>query len=128
MCPNNSEAGVKQPTKDRKSDAHAAQSSLTGTPSLQFISANGKSQISQFASVKIINLSTVPSFGTHCYPAFVFGNQNWIQHCMVDPGATINCVGYDLITSRFPNGTISSSVDLLNLLVVITLKLKHVCS
>ena len=85
MCPNNGKAGAKQPTKDRKSDAHAAQSSSTGNPSLQFISANGKSQISQSASVKIINLSTVPSVGTHCYAAFVLGNQNWIQHCLVDP-------------------------------------------
>ena len=109
MCPNNNKAGVKQPTKDRKS----TQSSSTGNPFLHFISANGKSQISQSASVKIVNLSTFPSVRTHCYAAFVLGNQNWIQHCMADPGANINCFGYDWITSRLPNGTISSRVVLL---------------
>ena len=98
MCHNKSKAGAKQPTEDRKSDAHAAQSSSTGNPSLQFISADGKSPVSQSASVKTINLSGISSVGTHCYAAFVLGNHNWIQHCMVDPGANINCVGYDWIT------------------------------
>jgi len=64
------------------------------------ISAAGKSQISHIASVKTINLSAIPSVGTHCYADFVIGNHNWIQRCMVDPGANINCVGYDWI-SRF---------------------------
>ena len=45
MCPNNSKAGAKQPTEDRKSDSHAAQSSSTRNPSLQFISADGKSPV-----------------------------------------------------------------------------------
>ena len=45
-----------------------------------------------------INLSAIPSVGNHCYADFVIGNHNWIQRCMVDPGANINCVGYDWIT------------------------------
>ena len=71
MCSNDSKAGAKQPTEGKKSDTHAAQSSSTGNPFLQFISDDGESQISQSASIKTINLFALPSVGTHCYAAFV---------------------------------------------------------
>lgn len=98
VCPNDFKTGARGSTEETKLDAHPAQSRFPGNPSLQFISADAKSQISPTASVKTINLSAIPSVGSHCYAAFVVGNFNWIQRCMVDPGANINCVASDWIT------------------------------
>ena len=66
MCLNNSKAGAKQPTENRKSDAQVTQSNSTGNPYVQFISADGKSQISQSASAKTINLSAI-LYSALCY-------------------------------------------------------------
>ncbi|KAJ7390745.1 hypothetical protein OS493_022828 [Desmophyllum pertusum] len=93
MCPNNSTIVAKQLT-----DSRPAYSCSSSKHTLLFISADGGSQMSPTASVKSINHSGIPSVGSHCYADFVIGNHNWIQPCMVDPGANINCVGYDWIT------------------------------
>lgn len=77
---------------------HPAQFRFPGNLSLQIISADANSQISLTASVKAINLSAILSVRSRCYADFVIGNHNWIQRCMVDPGANINCVSYHWIT------------------------------
>ena len=98
MCPNHFNTGARGSSEQKKFGSQPTKSKFPGNPSLQFISADAKSQLSPTASVKTINLSAIPSVGSHCYADFVIGNHNWIQRCMVDLGANINCVGYDWIT------------------------------
>ena len=98
MCPSTSKPSAGRSSEESKPDSGLIQSKSSSNPSLKSISALGESQISATVSVKSINVSPIPSVGSHCHVDFLIGNNNWIQSCMIDPGANINCVGYDWIT------------------------------
>ena len=98
MCPSTSKPSAGRSSEESKPDSRPIQAKSSSNPSLKLISALGESQISATVSVKSINVSPIPSVGSHCHVDFLIGNNNWIQSCMIDPGANINCVGYDWIT------------------------------
>ena len=83
--------------EESKPDFRPIQTRSSSNPSLQLISAVRESQISATASVKSINVYPIPSVGSHYQADFIIGNHSWIQRCMIDPGANINCAGYDWI-------------------------------
>ena len=124
MCPNTSMQNLSE--LDKKSTDNSTKFNPSQRPTLKVISANEDSPVSPTASIKAINLPSIPSVGKHYYADFVIGNHNWKQKCMIDPGSNINCVGYDWIT-RFdtPPGITILSVVLLRQPVAIPLMLKH---
>lgn len=124
-CPSTSKPSAGRSSEESKPGSRPIQTKSSSNPSLQLISATGESQKSATASVKSINVFPILSVGSHCHADYIIGNHSWIQRCLIDPGANVNCVGYDwIIALKLLNGTLS--VVLLKLLVAINLKLEPV--
>ena len=88
MCPEASNQG------SQRRDSSESKQHKDG-PSLKRILA--AQALQETGSVNLIN-SCTPSVGSHCFEEFLLGTHNWVQKCLVDPGANINCVSFGWIS------------------------------
>ena len=83
MCPSTTKPSAGRSSEESKPDSRPVQAKSSSNPSLKLMSALGESQISATVSVKSINVSPIPSVGSHCHVDFLIGNNNWIQSCTI---------------------------------------------